>query len=146
MRGPRVHRRCQIFFPSMLEKLFPGIDLLCQVLGELVWPCWGWGWSWEWSLALLWTALQRQEHLWPWFKNCHKHLSFRYFFFPWIFPSFRFLPSPLGRSHNFGSLTCEQCWQLCMPASTSQPCAAAQPPDLRGQEVTAPLEKKLNEN
>lgn len=27
-------------------------------------------------------------------------------------------------SHNFGSLTSEQCWQLCMPVLTSQPCTA----------------------
>lgn len=31
------------FFPSMLEKLYPGIGLLCRALGELVWPCWSWG-------------------------------------------------------------------------------------------------------
>lgn len=35
----------------MLEKLCPGIGLLCQVLGESVWPCRSWGWSWEWSLV-----------------------------------------------------------------------------------------------
>lgn len=63
---------------------------------------------------------------------------------PCLFPSFRFLPSPLGLSHNFGSLTCEQCWQLCLPVVTSWPCAAAQPTNLRGQEVTTPLETKLN--